>query len=55
MDNLNLIAAAPEMLDMLKKCYDALEHVGVWDLPEGLLIRVLDLIAKAEGNDATTK
>lgn len=50
--NAHLIAAAPDMLKMLKKCYDALEHVGVWDLPEGLRIRVLDLIAKAEMNDA---
>lgn len=50
--NANLIAAAPEMLDTLKKCLDALVYVGPWETPVGLIERVQWLIDKAEGNDA---
>lgn len=50
--NARLIAAAPQMLDMLKKCLEALEYVGPWETPVGLIERVQGLIDKAEGNDA---
>lgn len=53
--NARLIAAAPELLDMLKKCLDALEYVGPWETPVGLIERVQEVITKAEGNDATTE
>jgi len=53
--NARLIAAAPDMLDMLKKCLDALEYVGPWETPVGLIERVQVLIDKAEGIDATTE
>ena len=51
--NARLIAAAPDMLDMLKECHDALEYVGSWETPVGLIERVRDLIQKVEGDDAT--
>lgn len=50
--NANLIAAAPDMLDMLKKCLDALVYAGPWETPVGLIEKVQGLIDKAEGNDA---
>lgn len=49
--NARLIAAAPDMLDMLKVCHSALEYVGPWETPVGLIERVRDLIQKVEGND----
>lgn len=52
LENARLIAAAPEMLEMLKKCLDALVYAGPWETPVGLIERVQWLIDKAEGNDA---
>ena len=50
--NARLIAASPEMLDILKKCLDALVYVGPWETPVGLIEQVQKMIDKAEGNDA---
>ena len=46
--NASLIAAAPDILDMLKECHDAMENVNRSDLPDGLLGRLLDLIDRVE-------
>ena len=46
--NARLIAAAPDMLDMLKVCHSALEYVGPWETPIGLIERVEELIQKVE-------
>ena len=51
-EDARLIATAPEMLDMLKKCLDALVYVGPWETPVGLIERVQEVITKAESNDA---
>ena len=50
-EDARLIAAAPDILDMLKECHSALEYVGPWETPVGLIERVRDLIQKVEGND----
>ena len=42
---------AEDMLDMLKVCHSALEYVGPWETPVGLIERVEELIQKVEGND----
>ena len=51
LENALLIAAAPEMLEMLKECRAALASVFVSGVPEGMVDRVNALIQKAEGND----
>ena len=39
---------AEDMLDMLKVCHSALEYVGPWETPVGLIERVEELIQKVE-------
>lgn len=47
--NANLIAAAPEMLEVLELCDEAMAYMSEYDIPLTLPDKVKSAIAKAKG------
>jgi hypothetical protein len=47
--NIKLIAAAPDLLEVLEACHEAMAYMSEYDIPINLPDRVAETIAKAKG------